>query len=544
MSRLTPLKEPAWRILLTASGYQAEYPEVSAKILDGILHGVAIDFTGDRLVSRSCQNLRISAVDEEKVNKVIEADCRTGKKAGPFDRPPYEFFSCSPIGAVPKRETGKIRVIHHLSFPRGGDSINASTADIYHGLGTFDQATAFMRELGPGCWLIKLDVEAAYKQIPVRVEDWPLLGFMWRGKYYHERVLPFGLRSSCRLWEWYATALQQILERCAGIKAVVHYVDDFLFVVKELPQAKEQLRRALDLCIRLGVPIAADKTEGPTTCLTFLGIQLDSVKMEASLSAERLQRLHSLLIDWKNRDHATITELHSLEGVLQWCTTVVRPGRSFLSRLREWRKAKGQISEGPHRLSDDVKRDIAWWQEFASEWNGVSIFYERDWQDAEKIELFTDACERGYGARYGNRWMEGAWAQDQLNRARNPGAPSDSRQRSMPFLELLALVLAAATWGHLWRGKKIRFVTDCVPVEQSVNKRFSAGSTRNQELIRILALIAARCQFDFDCKWIAGLENRAADFLSRGDLPAFFAEVPTADKARTVAARLPPFGTM
>ena len=77
-----------------------------------------------------------------------------------------------------------------------------------------------------------------------------------------------------------------------------------------------------------------------------------------------------------------------------------------------------------------------------------------------------------------------------------------------------------------------------------MNKRFSAGSTRNQELIRILALIAARCQFDFDCKWIAGLENRAADFLSRGDLPAFFAEVPTADKARTVAARLPAFGTM
>ena len=114
----------------------------------------------------------------------------------------------------------------------------------------------------------------------------------------------------------------------------------------------------------------------------------------------------------------------------------------------------------------------------------------------------------------------------------------------MPFLELLALIIAAATWAPLWKGKKIRFVTDCVPVAQSVNKRISASSSRNQELIRSLSLIAAKAEFDFDCKWIAGVENRAADFLSRGDLSAFFAEVPTADRQRTIATPLPPFGSM
>jgi len=209
MHRLTPLIPGAWVILLTSSGYSADYPEETKRMLEGLMRGVCIDFTGNRNVSRKCDNLRITKVDEEKVNAVIEADCIANKKAGPFDQQPFKHFSCSPIGAVPKRELGKIRVIHHLSFPRGGDSINASTAEIHHSLGTFDQATAYMIELCPGCWLIKLDVEAAYKQIPVRPEDWPLLGFKWKGKWYYERVLPFGLRSSCRLWELYATALQR-----------------------------------------------------------------------------------------------------------------------------------------------------------------------------------------------------------------------------------------------------------------------------------------------------------------------------------------------
>jgi len=544
MHRLTPLIPGAWVILLTSSGYSADYPEETKRMLEGLMRGVCIDFTGNRNVSRKCDNLRITKVDEEKVNAVIEADCIANKKAGPFDQQPFKHFSCSPIGAVPKRELGKIRVIHHLSFPRGGDSINASTAEIHHSLGTFDQATAYMIELGPGCWLIKLDVEAAYKQIPVRPEDWPLLGFKWKGKWYYERVLPFGLRSSCRLWELYATALQRILERCCGIKYVVHYVDDFLFVVKGFEAAKKQLASALRICTRLGVPIAASKTEGPTTCLTFLGIQIDSVAMTASLSDERMKRLHSLLGVWEKKTEATITELHSLEGTLQWCTTVVRPGRAFLSRLRTWRKEKGKIAEGPHALTEEVRLDLRWWREFARDWNGVSIFYERDWLEADKIELFTDACERGYGCRYGNRWIEGEWSQDQLNRSRNPNAPNESQQRSMPFLELLALIIAAATWAPLWKGKKIRFVTDCVPVAQSVNKRISASSSRNQELIRSLSLIAAKAEFDFDCKWIAGVENRAADFLSRGDLSAFFAEVPTADRQRTIATPLPPFGSM
>ena len=51
------------------------------------------------------------------------------------------------------------------------------------------------------------------------------------------------------------------------------------------------------LCQAIGAPIKEEKVEGPTTCPIFLGIVLDTVSMEASISADRktslLTAIHS-----------------------------------------------------------------------------------------------------------------------------------------------------------------------------------------------------------------------------------------------------------
>ena len=477
---------------------------------------------------------------------MIADDVAAGKKAGPFDEKPFAFFSCSPIGCVPKHGTDAIRCIHHLSFPRGGDSINGSTVEETHELGSFDRATEFIKQLGPGCWLIKLDVKAAYKIVPVDPRDWPLLGFKWEGKWYYERVLPFGLKSSCRLWEMYATALQHIFERAAGIKCIVHYVDDFLFVVETCEQGKVDLEKALVLAERLGVPFAPDKQVGPATKLTFLGIEVDTISMTARLDDSRLERLQLLLKNWVGKTHATIAELHSLEGVLQWCTKVVRPGRSFLSRIREWRKECSRRGEGPHQLTSQCAADISWWRCFIAQWNGVSLLYDEHWNDSEKLEIFTDACESGWGARFGDRWIKGKWTSEQWNRASNPTQVdllTGEKRRSMPFLELLAVVLACSSFGHLWAGKKIRFRVDCAPVVVNVNKR-SSPADRAQGPLRHMSTLAAQHGFDFDCLWIKGVTNIAADALSRDNMTDFLKEVPTADSQMSAIVPLPDFDRM
>jgi len=96
----------------------------------------------------------------------------------------------------------------------------------------------------------------------------------------------------------------------------------------------------------------------------------------------------------------------------------------------------------------------------------------------------------------------------------------------MPFLEMRALALAAATWGHLWRCKKITFRCDCMPVVQAFEQARSR-STVQMHQIRSLHQMAAKHGFDFRVAHIAGVTNTVADVLSRvGDCQEFRALCP------------------
>jgi hypothetical protein len=540
ISQLTAMRADVWRVQLQrdgAAGFAAKWPGLAAQILEGMRFGVPVDFVGDRAFPgrRAVRNKPVSAEQAAKIRAVIDADVVALKKAGPFESPPLPNFVVSPVGCVPKKDPRKIRVIHNLSHPFEGASVNAgiSGGDEPLVLSSFGHAARAVRMLGRGCWLVKLDVEAAYKQVPVRPGDWHLLGFQWEGKWYYERVLPFGLKSSCRLWELYAAALHHFFQRhlyVPGGRIVIHYVDDFLFVVRLEASAVLLRDGALSLCARLGVPMATEKTEGPTTRLTFLGIELDTIAMRASLSSEKRAELHELTLEWGRKSRASVLELQSLAGKLQFACAVVRPGRFYLRRIidhttRVRRIARSDTAQFP--ITKAVLADIAWWIEFLPKWEGHSLLYEREWEEADRIELFTDACNTGYGAVYGSAWLAGRWPANVLAMARR------RTRLSMPFLELYALVMAAMAWGHLWTAKKITFRCDCMPVVAAITR----GSSRRPEMMHLLRLLAERaclCGFDFRCEHIPGVANTIADVLSRfGDSPQFRALRPRAGPEAT-----------
>jgi len=446
---------------------------------------------------------------------------------------------------VQKRGSTKVRVIHDLSFPRGGDSINAGVADVYLPLASFGHAARAVRTLGPGCLLIKLDVEAAYKQVPVRPEDWHLLGFMFEGQFYYERALPFGLRSSCRLWDMFAAALHYFCEHALGMTAphfVVHYVDDFLFVIDSADeaQARFMLEGALALCKFLGVPMSEAKTEGPVTSLVFLGITLDTVRMQARLDESRLAELRSLCLAWQSKEVASAVELQSLAGKLNFACSVVRPGRIFIrhilhqiraiSVMRSSRDGRPLPRLARVRVPQGVREDVSWWVQFLPQWNGSSLLYDLEWADAPSINLQTDACQTGYGGHYEGRWFAGRWSPAVLALAHT------ETTLSMPFLELLALVIAAGTFGHLWQRKKITFQCDCLPVVHAVSGQGSRNP-RQMHLLRALTAIACLRGFDFRAVHIAGVTNTVADCLSRdGDCPQFRGLCPSAERLPTQEA--------
>jgi len=96
-------------------------------------------------------------------------------------------------------------------------------------------------------------------------------------------VNSFGLRSAPKLFNVAADLKQWIAEQ-NKVTPLLHYLDNFL--IMDPSQSKifhHNLATLKFLCHRLGVPLALEKVNGPSTCLPFLGIIIDPDHMEARL---------------------------------------------------------------------------------------------------------------------------------------------------------------------------------------------------------------------------------------------------------------------
>ena len=126
----------------------------------------------------------------------------------------------------------------------------------------------------------------------MRQEDWNLLGIHWKSEYYIDTYLPFGLRSAPFLFNRLADSIHWILQNNYDIRYLLHYLDDFLTAgPPDSNICQHNLSQMMSLCQAIGAPIKAEKVEGPTTSLTFLGIVLNTISMEASISLERKSSL-------------------------------------------------------------------------------------------------------------------------------------------------------------------------------------------------------------------------------------------------------------
>ena len=72
------------------------------------------------------------------------------------------------------------------------------------------------------------------------------------------------------------------------------------------------LSLALQLCQELGLPVMQEKVVGPSTVLDFLGIVIDSNKMELRLPHDKLSRLKHLIQAWLGKKSCTKRQLLSL----------------------------------------------------------------------------------------------------------------------------------------------------------------------------------------------------------------------------------------
>lgn len=252
-------------------------------MLFGFTQGFPVHFQGERK-SRTATNLMPALDNPEAVDAKLQKELEAHRLAGAFQSPPLSPFWISPFGLVPKKVQGEFRLIYHLSFPTGF-SVNYGISSDHTNVkyATIEEAIPLIKSAGPGCFLAKTDVKNAFRIIPIHPNDYGLLGMQWRGLYYYDRCMPMGCSSSCLTFETFSTAVEWIARNKLKIDYILHILDDYLLVAPTEQLCQQQLDLFLSLCSYLGIPIAPEKTCGPSTTMSFAGIELDSVVLEARL---------------------------------------------------------------------------------------------------------------------------------------------------------------------------------------------------------------------------------------------------------------------
>ena len=242
---------------------------------------------------------------------------------------------------------------------------------------------------------------------------------------------------------------------------------------------------------------------------------LDTIKMQARLPHDNVNRLQTTLEQFQHRRSCTLKELHSLIGTIHFACRVVPPGRSSLQRMIDLARS---VQKPLHhiKLSSGFFQDLKMWKDLISNWNGENFFLSSEWYASDTLNLHTEFLHRGI---FGKKWFQGKWQSHQ--QLGQPGI-------SIAWQELFAIVVACQIWGGLLADQRIKFHWDNEAVVSIINSKRSP-IPRVMDLMRHLTLLTLKHNMYIHAVHIPGKHNDIADAISRFQFQWFQKLVPNAD---------------
>ena len=304
-----------------------------------------------------------------------------------------------------------------------------------------------------------------------------------------------------------------------------HILDDFLILAPIFDMCKSYLEEFLTICDKIGIPMAPEKTMGSSTCLTFLGIELNTVQKVARLPNDKVDRCLSLLSEFLQRKKGHFKRVATLCGTLNFACQVVVPGRAFLRRMFDLCKG---LRKPHHRikLSRAVKEDLKVWKEFLVNFNGKCFFLEDRFISADLLQLYTDASgSMGYGAVFQQSWFYGEWDENW-------------EDINITVKYLYPIVLALELWGNKLQNKSVMPNCDNEALVFVLNKQ-SSKDPQIMYLVRRLVLLFLSFNIKFKSTHLPGRCNVLSDPLSRLQVYKFRSMLPEADILPTGVPPLP-----
>lgn len=411
----------------------------------------------------------------------------------------------SPMAVIPKPDGG-VRLIHDCSRPEG-QAVNSLVDDVdKQRFQTLDEAAKLVT---PNCFMAKVDLKTAYRSVKISKRSQQVTGFQWTfpdGETHilYDSKLPFGAKLAPLIFHRLSQSIRRMMSR-RGF-TIVAYLDDFFICEATKQRCLEALNTLIELLRQLGFMINWSKVVDPSTRLTFLGIEIDSISMQLKLPESKLSALKNDLALFSTRKRASKKQMQSLAGKLNWAAAVVHGGRVFLRRIID---AITQIKSQWHKtiLSSEVKRDLKWWQDFLDFFNGKSLILDT----TPLTSVCTDACKEGGGGFFEQDWFYAYWDTDYPM----------VKDFHINELEAFAVVLAAKRWCAQWENKRVVILSDNMTTVACLNKCTSRNKNM-MKYLRHLFWLSAIFNFRIQAVHVPGKDNEVADKISRLNEPQSF----------------------
>ena len=291
----------------------------------------------------------------DAVFTALAKEVSNGHTAGPFPSPRIPNLQCSPLGVVPKKD-GTWRLIMDLSSPHGS-SINdyISKEDLTLHYVTFDQAPSLVECHRKDSLMAKLNFKHAFQLCPVFADNRELLGIHWQDNFY------INLRF---LFNRLADTFQWLLKTNYHIQDLMHYLDDYFTVgPSNSPVCAHNVQTITHVAPQVGIPMAPNKLVGPTIRLVFLGILIDTTRMETSPPGDQLYESLVQLQSWSSRKNWRKSKLLLLIGKLNFACQIIPAGCIFFDRLIDL-STTACLLHHHVTINCEARRNIDWWLRF------------------------------------------------------------------------------------------------------------------------------------------------------------------------------------
>lgn len=266
--------------------------------------------------------------------------------------------------------------------------------------------------MSPHAYMASVDFKSAYYSISINKLHRKYLRFMYGGRKYQFRCLPFGLTTGPCDFTKVVKTLFRVLRDKGHLNSF--YLDDSFLVHHTYSGCLRNVLDTITLSRDLGFTINPAKSVlFPTQELVFLGFVLNSVSMTVRLTPDKISHLIALITNVLQRQCCTILQIAELVGKLVSTFPAVPHGKLFYRQLDidktdALRESHGDFSNLMH-LSEQARFDLQWWCKH------LPSSHTKIQSKNPDFLLRTDASNYGHGSCLGDKTFSGQWNYDEID---------------------------------------------------------------------------------------------------------------------------------